>query len=96
MTALVPVMVAEVSAMARAMPKSMTLISPASVTMTLPGLMSRWMIPPRWLYCRASSTPTVMRMASSMSSGDDSWRICLMVRPCTCSMTMYGCGAGAP
>ncbi len=38
----------------------------------------------------------MMRMASSTSSGEDSWRICLRVRPCTCSMTMYGWGAGVP
>ena len=35
--------------MARAMPKSMTLTWPDGVSMTLAGLMSRWMMPLRWL-----------------------------------------------
>ena len=48
-TAAVWVMVEEASEMARAMPKSMTFTSPLGVSMTLPGLMSRWMIPARWL-----------------------------------------------
>lgn len=49
MTAWVCVIVAAVSAMARAMPKSMTLTEPSLVTMTLAGLMSRWTMPMRWL-----------------------------------------------
>ena len=49
MTAAVCVIVADVSATARAMPKSITLTVPCGVTMTLAGLMSRWMIPARWL-----------------------------------------------
>ena len=49
MTAWVWVIVAWVSAMARAMPKSMTLTAPSSAIMTLPGLMSRWTIPMSWL-----------------------------------------------
>ena len=49
MTAAVAVMAEEESAMARAMPKSMTLTWPAGVSMTLAGLMSRWMMPLRWL-----------------------------------------------
>ena len=47
-TAAVWVMVLE-SLIARAMPKSITLTSPLGVSITLPGLMSRWMIPARWL-----------------------------------------------
>ena len=47
-TAAVWVMVEEASEMARAIPKSITLTSPDGVSMTLPGLMSRWMIPARW------------------------------------------------
>ncbi len=49
MTAAVCVIADEVSAMARAMPKSMTLTWPDGVSMTLAGLMSRWMMPERWL-----------------------------------------------
>ena len=37
------------SLIARAMPKSITFTSPDGVSITLPGLMSRWMIPARWL-----------------------------------------------
>ena len=49
MTDCVWVIVAAVSAMARAMPKSITLTWPRSVSMTLAGLMSRWTMPVRWL-----------------------------------------------
>ena len=49
MTAEVWVIVAAVSAIARAMPKSMTLTSPVGESMTLPGLMSRWTMPIEWL-----------------------------------------------
>ncbi len=48
-TAAVWVMLDDASATARAMPKSITLTSPAGVSITLPGLMSRWMMPARWL-----------------------------------------------
>ena len=48
-TAAVWVMVADESAIARAMPKSITLTSPDGVSITLAGLMSRWMMPARWL-----------------------------------------------
>ena len=44
-TVCVCVMVAEVSARARAMPKSITFTSPEPVTMMLAGLMSRCTIP---------------------------------------------------
>jgi hypothetical protein len=49
MTWAVCVMVAWVSLTARAMPKSITLTWPLRVSITLPGLMSRWTIPLRWL-----------------------------------------------
>ena len=48
-TAAVCVIVLDASDMARAIPKSITLTSPAGVSITLPGLMSRWMMPARWL-----------------------------------------------
>ena len=48
-TAEVCVIVEVPSAIARAIPKSMTLTSPLGVSMTLAGLMSRWMMPARWL-----------------------------------------------
>ena len=43
-TAAVCVIVAEVSATARAIPKSITFTVPDGVSITLAGLMSRWMI----------------------------------------------------
>ena len=46
-TAAVCVIALEESAIARAMPKSMTLTWPDGVNMTLAGLMSRWMMPER-------------------------------------------------
>ncbi len=48
-TAAVWVIVDEASLIARAIPKSITLTSPLGVSMTFPGLMSRWMMPARWL-----------------------------------------------
>ena len=47
-TAAVCVMVLE-SLIAPAMPKSIPFTSPLGVSITLPGLMSRWMMPARWL-----------------------------------------------
>ena len=44
-TAAVWVIVEEASLIARAMPKSITFTSPLGVSITLPGLMSRWMMP---------------------------------------------------
>jgi hypothetical protein len=48
-TAAVWVIVLEASETALAMPKSITLTSPEGVSITLAGLMSRWMMPERWL-----------------------------------------------
>jgi hypothetical protein len=48
-TCAVCVIVAWVSATALAMPKSITLISPDRLSITLPGLMSRCTMPARWL-----------------------------------------------
>ena len=56
-TAWVWVIVELASASARAIPKSITLTSPAGVSMTFAGLMSRCTIPARWLYSSAASTP---------------------------------------
>ena len=49
MTAEVWVMVAPMSSIARAMPKSITLTAPDGVSMTLAGLMSRCTMPWAWL-----------------------------------------------
>ena len=48
-TAAVWVMVADVSATARAMPKSITLTWPFGVSITFAGLMSRCTMPALWL-----------------------------------------------
>ena len=48
-TAEVWVIVALASAIARAMPKSITLIEPSGTIITFAGLMSRWTMPLRWL-----------------------------------------------
>ncbi len=47
-TAAVCVIVADVSATARAMPKSITFTRPDGVIITFAGLMSRWMMPALW------------------------------------------------
>ena len=49
MTAEVWVIVALASAIARAMPKSITLIEPSAAIITFAGLMSRCTMPLRWL-----------------------------------------------
>ncbi len=89
-TAAVWVIVAEASATARAMPKSITLTSPFGVNMTLAGLMSRWMMPARWLYSSASSTSAVISSARSGRIRRPSRSTSRRVRPSTYSITMYG------
>ena len=48
------------------MPKSITLTWPVWVSITLPGLMSRWMMPCRWLN---SSAAQMSAMISSARRG---------------------------
>lgn len=67
-TACVCVIVAAESAMARAMPKSITLTAPVGVIMTLAGLMSRWTIPAWCEYSSAARTPAVISTASSIGT----------------------------
>ena len=95
-TAWVCVIVAEESAIARAMPKSMTLTAPAGVSITLAGLMSRCTMPARWLYSSAPRTPDVIRSASCQSSGAEWLSRSRTVRPSTYSITMYGACICAP
>lgn len=73
-TAWVWVIVAAESATARAIPKSMTLTSPAVVIITFAGLMSRCTMPAWWEYSSAESTPSVISTASSMGSAAPSRR----------------------
>ena len=56
------------SSMALAMPKSMTFTAPVEVSMMFPGLMSRWTIPTRWEYSKASSTPETISTASGIGT----------------------------
>ncbi len=64
----VPVMVMREPSRARAMPKSVTLMIPVSVTRMLPGLMSRWMMPDRCAVCSARAVwPITSRVTSGLS-----------------------------
>ncbi len=96
MTAWVWVIVPAESAIARAMPKSITLTAPVGVSMTLAGLMSRCTMPARWEYSRADSTPAVISTASSIGTAAPSRRMSRTVWPSTYSMTMNGTWAIAP
>ena len=89
-TAWVWVIVDDASAIARAIPKSITLTSPTGVSITLAGLMSRCTMPIRWLYSSAVSTPVMMSRAASTSRWWPSARTSRRVRPSMCSITMYG------
>ncbi|MEQ8977193.1 MAG: hypothetical protein RL846_04650 [Deltaproteobacteria bacterium] len=76
-----------------ATPKSITVIASSSPTITLAGLMSRWMIGPRcgvgvWLSSSASNTPAHSRHARRQSIGISS-RSSRSVRPATISVAMY-------
>jgi len=88
MTAAVWVIVDDVSATARAMPKSMTLTAPVEVIMTFAGLMSRWTMPALWLFDSASRTPRLNSKARRGRMGRPSRRMSRSVRPWTSSMTM--------
>ncbi len=91
----VSAIVAEESAIARAMPKSMTFTWPEAVSMMLPGLMSRCTTPARCEYSSAVSTWAMIRHASAGSRGPSA-RMSLSRRPSTCSMTMKGTTDSTP
>ena len=88
MTLAVWVTVAELSATARAMPKSITFTAPACVIITLAGLTSRCTSPARWLKSSAAETSAVISMARRAGSRPSVLRISRSVRPATYSMTM--------
>ena len=83
-------MVAAESSRARAMPKSMTLTTPCSEIMMLPGLMSRWMMPMRCEYSSALSTPIITCSASRWLRAPFTLRMSRKVWPLTYSITRYG------
>ena len=87
-TAEVCVIVAPMSSIARAMPKSMTLTSPACVSITLAGLMSRCTMPCWWLYASAASTPSTISSARSGTSRLPEASRSRKVEPSTYSITM--------
>ena len=62
-TAWVAVIALVASAIARAIPKSMTFTAPASLIMMLPGLMSRCTIPARCEYSSALSSAAMISPA---------------------------------
>ena len=73
---------------ARAMPKSATLTRPSWSTITLCGLMSRWMIP---LRCAKRSAARIWRayeIATGTGQGPRATSSSFSVRPSTYSMTM--------
>ena len=88
MTLAVWVTVAALSASARAMPKSITLTAPASVIITLAGLMSRCTMPLRWLKSSAPQTSATISMARRIGSRPSALSTSRRVRPWTYSMTM--------
>ena len=80
------IVVAE-SSSARAMPKSMTLTTPCSEIMMLPGLMSRWMMPMRCEYSSAESSPIITCSVSRCDSGPFALMMSRSVWPFTYSIT---------
>ena len=89
-TAAVWVTVCVLLAAARAMPKSITLTSPAGVSMTLAGLMSRWTIPAACATDSAAQTSATISRARCGSSRPSDCTTSRSVRPRTCSMTIQG------
>ncbi len=73
---------------ARAIPKSVTFASPASSTITLCGLRSRWTIPRRWAKRAALRIWIAMSIARTGSSGASSVMIAFSVRPGRYSIAM--------
>ncbi len=72
----------------RAMPKSATFTSPASVTRMLPGLTSRWTTPLRWANPSAAATSVDTSAARLAGSFPSARSTSARVRPFTYSMTM--------
>jgi len=92
MTAAVWVMPADGSLIARAMPKSITLISPARVSITFAGFMSRWTMPLRWLKSSAAQTSAIHVIAACGAMVPSRRNTSRRVSPSTYSITMYGSG----
>ncbi len=87
-TAAVCVIPADGSLIARAMPKSITLISPARVSITLAGFISRCTIPLRWLKSSAAHTSAIHVIAACGAMVPSRRSTSRRVSPSTYSMTM--------
>ena len=73
----------------RAMPKSITFTNPSRVTITFPGLMSRWTIPCACAEASASAIFRVSSTACTIVGRRPLARKSASVRPSTNSITMY-------
>ena len=73
---------------ARAIPKSVTLTTPSPSTITLCGLMSRWMTPLRCAYRSAARICRVYAIATGTGQRPRERISSFSVRPSTYSMTM--------
>ena len=73
---------------ARAMPKSVTLGTPSSSTITLWGLKSRWMMPRLWAKPAAWRIWMPRSITRIWSSGASAFTMSFSVRPRRCSIAM--------
>ena len=87
-TAAVWVTLFPLSAMARAMPKSITFTAPDLEIMMLAGLTSRWMMPCWWLKFSAWQASAITSSARRAGIGPSLWMMSRNVTPSTYSMTM--------
>ncbi len=76
------------SAIARAIPKSITLTEPFRPSITLAGLMSRWTMPCRWEKSRAAQISAAICRARCGGTVPSSASTSCSVRPSTYSITM--------
>jgi len=70
------------------MPKSVSLAVPASGTITLPGVTSRWTMPARWAAASVLATCAPISATRSAGSGPSAWTSSASVGARTSSITM--------
>ena len=87
-TAAVCVTLWPLSAIARAMPKSITFTAPVLLIMMLAGLTSRWMMPCWWLKFSAWQASAMVSIARRAGIGPSLWTMSRSVTPSTYSITM--------
>ena len=88
MTAAVCVTLLPASAIARAMPKSITFTAPALLIMMFAGFTSRWMMPCWWLKLSAWQASAIVSMARCDGIGPSLCTMSRSVTPSTYSITM--------